>query len=215
MFDEQILKPSNGGKPDSVVLLLHGYGDSGRGLIGLADAWRDGLPGTEFRAPNAPYQCEEYPHGYQWFSLRDRSHDVMYAGIRAAAKLIDEYIGEVVAERTLPPSKIALVGFSQGTMISLYVAPRRAESLAGVVGYSGSLLGADDLMEQKKSAPPMLLVHGRRDEVVPFPSMIKAEECLRNAKIPVSTLVRPDLAHSIDDVGLAEGLKFLQASIAR
>ncbi|MDD5585368.1 MAG: dienelactone hydrolase family protein [Alphaproteobacteria bacterium] len=214
MLTEQILPPQNGGKPKSAVILLHGLGDSGAGLIGLGEAWRSGLPETEFLAPDAPFPCDMAPFGYQWFGSEDWSPSVVLAGVKKAGPYLDDYIDHVMASRNLAPDRIALVGFSQGTIMALYVAPRRTPPLAGVIGYSGALVGGESLPQERKSSPPILLVHGMKDDVIRFPAMLHAQNGLQNANITVATLARPDLYHSIDDAGLAEGLRFLRKVLA-
>jgi phospholipase/carboxylesterase len=210
MLHDQVITPLNDGKPTSAVILLHGLGDSGDGLLDLGHAWQRGLPDTEFLAPNAPFPCDMAPFGYQWFSTQDWTPEVVLAGVKKAAPYLDAYIDQVLATRDLAPERIALAGFSQGSMMALYVALRRAPSLAGVLAYSGALIGGEMLRKEKKSSPPVLLVHGMLDEVVPFPAMAKAYSGLQDVNINVESLARPDLSHSIDDVGLMEGLRFLR-----
>jgi phospholipase/carboxylesterase len=210
MLANQVLKPLSGGKATSAVILLHGLGDSGAGLIDLGAAWQRGLPDTEFLAPDAPFPCDMAPFGFQWFSAQDWTPPVVLDGVKNAAPHLDAYIDHILASRDLTPNRVALVGFSQGTIMALYVAPRRTPSLAGVLGYSGALVGGDTLPKEKKSSPPVLLVHGVHDEVIPFAAMAQARAGLQNANINVATLERPGLTHSIDDAGLMEGLRFLR-----
>src|SRR5579871_1369604 len=131
--------PQSGGKPQSVVVLLHGLGADGGDLIGLAPYWAPQLPTTEFLSPHAPYPCDMAPYGRQWFSLQDRSPNMIVAGVQAAAPILEAYLDDVLRERGLPPERLALVGFSQGTMMALHVGLRRPQRLAGIVGYSGAL----------------------------------------------------------------------------
>jgi len=210
MLNEHSLPPLSGGKPRHAVILVHGLGDSGAGLIGLGEVWRQALPDTEFLAPDAPFPCDMAPFGYQWFSLQNRSPAAMLANVREASPILDAYIDEVQASRALPAGRVALVGFSQGTMLSLYAALRRQTALAGVVGYSGTLVGGEALSHELTSSPPVLLVHGMLDEVVPFPAMAQAERGLRQAGVQVVTHACPNLGHSIDDAGLDIGLAFLR-----
>lgn len=201
--------PAAGGKPQSLVLLLHGLGADGNDLISLAPYWAKLLPHTEFVSPHAPFPCDMAPYGRQWFSLQDRSPNMILAGVKAAAPILDAFIDAELAKRGLTDDKLALVGFSQGTMMSLYVAPRRARAPAAVVGYSGALVGAESLVTEVKSRPPVLLVHGDADTIVPFQAMAAAASGLRAAGLTVETLPRPGLPHSIDDEGLIRGGRFI------
>jgi len=202
--------PSTGGKPRQLVILLHGLGADGNDLIGLAPVWSQLLPDAEFVSPNAPYPCDMAPYGFQWFSLQDRSPTMILAGVRAAAPALDAFIDDALATRGLVEENVALVGFSQGTMMSLYVGLRRARPVAGILGYSGALIGAETLMADVRSKPRVLLVHGEADPVVPFQALALAEGALRAAGVPVKTLTRPGLAHGIDEEGLRRGGRFLK-----
>jgi phospholipase/carboxylesterase len=153
------------------------------------------------------------PFGYQWFSLQDRSMATMLAGVRAAAPMLDAFIDDALAERGLGESDLALIGFSQGTMMSLFVGPRRAHAVAGIIGYSGALVGADLLPAELRSRPRVLLVHGEADPVVPYQAMAMAKAGLTAAGIPVETLARPGLGHGIDEEGLVRGGRFLKETL--
>jgi phospholipase/carboxylesterase len=205
--------PSTGGKPRKLVILLHGIGANGDDLIGLAPYWAQALPEAEFLAPNAPYPCDMAPFGYQWFSLQDRSPGPMLAGVRRAAPILDGFIDEALRARGLSDADLALVGFSQGTMMSLHVAPRRNAPCAGVVGYSGALLGPDLLAEEAVSKPEMLLIHGAADEVVSVAALPAAEQALKSCGMAVSAIVRPGLGHGIDPEGIALGSAFLKEKL--
>jgi phospholipase/carboxylesterase len=202
--------PSSGGKPRQLVILLHGLGANGNDLIGLAPVWSQLLPDAEFVSPNAPFPCDMAPYGFQWFSLQDRSPAMILAGVRAAAPALDAFIDDALATRGLAEKDLALVGFSQGTMMSLYVGLRRARAVAGILGYSGALIGAETLAAEVRSKPRVMLVHGDADPVVPFQALALAERALEAAGVAVETLTRPGLAHGIDEEGLKAGGRFLK-----
>jgi len=214
MFNEHTLPPRSGGKARHVVILLHGVGDSGAGLIDLGEFWRKDLPEVEFIAPDAPFPFDGAPFGRQWFSLQDRSPAAILKGVQQSASLLDAFLDHVLTSRNLPAGRLALVGFSQGTMMSLYVGPRRSESLAGVIGYSGRLAGGESLPLAQASSPSFLLIHGQQDEVVDFAELAKAEQGLRRAGYKVDSMARPHLGHSIDKAGLDAGLNFLSQVLA-
>jgi phospholipase/carboxylesterase len=205
--------PARSGKARSLVILLHGLGSDGNDLIGLAPYWAPRLPDTAFVSPNAPFPCDMAPYGYQWFSLLDRSGPRILAGVQAAAPILHGFIDEELERHGLDESRLALVGFSQGCMMSLFVGVRRARPVAQILGYSGRLVGPELLAAEARSKPPILLVHGTADEVVPFDSLAHAAAALKEAGIAAETLARPGLGHSIDEVGLTEGGRRLVAAL--
>ena len=206
--------PAVGGKPKRLVILLHGLGADGNDLIGLAPYWARLLPEAEFVSPNAPFPCDMAPYGYQWFSAQDRSPAAVLAGVRAAAPMLDAFIDEALAARGLGDADLALVGFSQGTMMSLFVGLRRAQPAAGILGFSGRLLAPELLVNELRSRPRVLLVHGAEDPLVPYASLAAAEAALKEAGVPVETLTCPGIGHSIDENGLRRGGMFLRDVLA-
>ncbi len=209
-----VVAPAAGGAPRQLVILLHGVGADGHDLIGLAPYWARQLPHAEFVSPHAPDPCDMAPFGYQWFSLLDRSPDALLAGVQANAPLLDAFIDQELAARGLTDRQLALVGFSQGTIMALYAAPRRQAPCAAVVGYSGALVGAETLAAETRSHPPVLLIHGDADPVVSVQALPLAVRGLQGAGLPVRHAVRPGLAHGIDPEGLELGGAFIAEQFA-
>jgi phospholipase/carboxylesterase len=206
--------PASGGRPKQLVILLHGLGADGNDLIGLAPYLARLLPEAEFVSPNAPFPCDMGPYGFQWFSAQDRSPAAVLAGVRAAAPILDGFISEALAERGLSDAEMALVGFSQGTMMSLFAGLRRTQPAAGILGFSGRLLAPELLASELRSRPRILLVHGTEDPLVPYASMTAAETALSEAGVPVETLTCSGIGHSIDENGLRRGGQFLKDVLA-
>ncbi|NBO19569.1 MAG: phospholipase [Proteobacteria bacterium] len=202
--------PQSGAKPKQLVILLHGWGADGANLIDLAELYAQVLPDAIFVAPNAPYVCEVNPYGYQWFSLTDRQPQHMLDGVRNAAHILDHFIDHALHELELDNSKLALVGFSQGTMTALHVALRRTPQIACVVGYSGALIAPEALPAEIAARPPVCLIHGEADDVVPFAGMKAAASALEKHGVHVQTHARPFLGHSIDMDGITTASAFLQ-----
>ena len=207
--------PARGGRPRQLVVLLHGWGADGNDLIGLAPALAPVLPDAEFLSPDGPFECDA-GFGRQWFSLGDRSPEgdmaepVMAARLAAVAPMIDAFVEEALAARGLGAEKLALVGFSQGTMAALYVGLRRAQGPAGILGYSGHLVAARGFGREAKSRPEILLVHGEDDEILPVQASRLAERTLKAEGYRVTAVYRAGLGHGIDEDGLRHGAAFLK-----
>jgi phospholipase/carboxylesterase len=205
--------PSAGGAPRQIVVLLHGVGADGQDLIGLAPMLAERLPHALFVAPDGPQPCDMAPYGRQWFSLQDRRPAALLAGVKRAAPQLDAFLDELLARHGLDESRLALLGFSQGTMTALHVAPRRRRPVAAVLGFSGALLGAEALPQEVRSRPPVMLIHGDADDVVPVDALFMAVAGLQAAEIPVQWIIRPGLSHSIDPHGIEAGGKFLASML--
>ncbi|MGF1552903.1 MAG: alpha/beta hydrolase [Paracoccaceae bacterium] len=204
--------PQAGGAATALVVLLHGYGADGRDLAGLAGPLGEALPRAAFRAPNAPERCRINPMGYQWFPIPwiDGAPEAeMEASFRASVERLDGWLDAAMAAEGVDAAATALVGFSQGTMMSLYVAPRRAEAVAGIVGFSGRLVAGEDLAQAARVRPPVLLVHGDRDEVIPVAALSEAERGLSGAGFAVEAHVSPGTPHGIAPDGLGHAARFL------
>lgn len=194
--------PGAGAPARALVVFLHGLGADGHDLISLAPLLEPLLPGAAFVSPHAPFACDMAPMGRQWFSLQDRDPDLLLAGVAAAAPGLNAFLDKELEHLGLADDRLALVGFSQGTMTALHVALRRPKPCAVVVGFSGALLKPEVLGEEIRSRPPVLLVHGDADEVVPFQALALAEEALQLNGVPVAAYRRPGLGHGIDQEGL-------------
>ena len=217
------MPPGAGGAARQLVILLHGYGADGADLINLADHWRSRLPHAAFVAPNAPERVPGAPMGYQWFPIGGYDPDDLRQGSPAAAAraaamatgaaharaLLDRFIDAELAAVGLEERNLALVGFSQGTMLALETGPRRAQACAGIVGFSGALIGPERLEAEMTARPPIMLVHGDSDSVVPAEAMFDAAAGLSAAGGTVEWHLRPGLGHGIDPRGLALAGHFL------
>jgi phospholipase/carboxylesterase len=207
--------PAAGGKPQRLVVLLHGYGADGNDLLGLAPHWARRLADTEFLAPHAPFPCEASPFGRQWFGFEGRDEGMILAEMQTAAAMLEGFLDAELARRALREDRLALVGFSQGAMLALHVALRRPHAVAAVVGYSGALIAPQLLANEIRSQPRILLVHGTADPVVPYASLDTAAAMLRSLGVPVEAQTRPGLAHGIDEEGLTLGGEFIAGGFAR
>jgi phospholipase/carboxylesterase len=202
------LQPLSGGAPKQILLLLHGYGSSGADLISLAPHWRQSLPDALFLAPNAPQRCG-FAAGFQWWGLSAFTPQALAAGAAGAAPAIDAFIDRKLDQYGLSEADLAIVGFSQGTMMALHVGLRRAGQVAAIVGYSGMLTGAPGLAHAPITKPPVLLVHGSSDPIVPVTALHSAKRDLEHLGIDVTTHISHGLGHSVDPVGLRLGGEFV------
>ncbi len=204
------------GKARSAVIFLHGYGADGADLLGLADPLAPHLPDTAFFAPNAPERCSGNPFGYQWFPipwLDGSSEAAAVAGMLAASDDLNAFIDATLSAEGLEPAALALVGFSQGTMMSLQVAPRRPAPVAAIVGFSGRLLNPKALAREAVSKPPVFLIHGDADEMVPVASLSEAADALTEAGFETYAHVSKGIGHGIAPDGLSLALSFLREKL--
>ncbi len=208
-LDGPRMPPARGGKPDALVILLHGYGSNGADLISLAPYWADAMPGAAFVSPNAIEPLPEAPGGYQWFPISQLDPRLMEQGVRMAAQSVDRFIDRELEKYGLDASRLVLVGFSQGTMMALHVGLRREQPLAGILGFSGVLVGGARLKDEMRSKPPVLLIHGDRDPTIPIPAMFDSAEALAVAGHGAQWHVSYGVPHSIGPDGLELGGAFL------
>ena len=205
------------GTAKQLVVFLHGYGADGGDLIEIARQWQRFLPDAAFIAPNAPDRCTQSPSGRQWFPLTMRDPHERWRGVQVAQPGLDAFLDAELAALGLDGSKLVLVGFSQGTMMALHVGLRRRVAPAAIVGYSGVLVGPEHLSEAtarnaKGEPPPILLVHGDRDEVIPLDALFMSAEELAKADIPCQWHLSLGMAHGIDGGGLLHGGLFIAAA---
>lgn len=216
------------GNTKQLFIFLHGVGADGNDLISLADIFAEAFPDAHFCSPHAPFPFDMAPpdfgSGYQWFSLKEymeqsqgaaasdrHTSKKLLEGAEKAAPYLNHFIDEKLKALGLNDSALVLIGFSQGTMMALHTALRRKHPCAGVVGYSGALLGADTLAAAIISRPPICLVHGKMDMVVPHSMMVASEQALQQNNVPVEAHIRPNLAHGIDPEGMGIAIRFLGA----
>jgi phospholipase/carboxylesterase len=214
MIDGPRVAPRAGAAAKSLVILLHGYGSNGDDLISLAPYWRDALPDTAFVAPNAPERCPGAPGGFQWWAITNSDRSARAAGVARAAPVLDGFIDSELARHGLSEAQLALVGFSQGTMMALHVGPRRPRKLAGIVGYSGMLADEAAVADPAATRPPILLVHGDADPMIPIAALHQAKAVLADNGFAVESHISPGLGHSIDLPGLQLGGAFLARVLA-
>ena len=212
-IDGPRLAPRNGAARQLIVF-VHGYGADGNDLIEIGKAWQGMLPQAAFVSPHAPHPCGQAPMGREWFPLTFRNPDERWTGVNAAAPSFAQFLDAELARHQLPPSALALVGFSQGTMMSLHVGLRRATPPAAIVGYSGMLVLKDDsdiesYGPQVRARPPVLLVHGDSDDLIPVQALFHATQALAALEVPVEWHISAGIGHGIDPEGLRQGGDFL------
>lgn len=213
-LDGPRLAPASG-TSRSLVVFVHGYGADGNDLIALGQMWRAALPDTAFVAPHAPEDCAANPFGgRQWFPLSLRDEQELVDGLAQAGPDLDAFLDAELERHGLGPGALALVGFSQGTMMVLHVGLRRSDGLAAIVGYSGVLGNAAALPGEITAHPPVLLVHGAQDELIPAKALPFTRDALKAAGVPVEAYSRDGLGHGIDEEGLRLGAGFLARHLA-
>lgn len=218
-LDGPRLEPGSG-PARQLVVFLHGYGADGNDLIEIGRAWQGLLPGTAFVSPHAPRPCGQAPVGREWFPLTFRNSEERWTGVNQAAPILESFLDTELKLRNLPPSALALVGFSQGTMMSLHVGLRRAVAPAAIVGYSGMLVmpdnvEADAFAAEIRSRPPVLLIHGDADQLIPVQALFHAAQGLAALDVPAEWHISAGIGHGIDQEGLRQGGEFLARCFAR
>ncbi|MDP9195670.1 MAG: prolyl oligopeptidase family serine peptidase [Pseudomonadota bacterium] len=205
--------PLTGRLPDSLVILLHGLGADGQDLISLAPELAAAAPSAAFVAPDAPWPCDMAPFGYQWFSLQDRDAGRVYAGVQTAFGILQGFLDTMADRYGVPGNRTVLAGFSQGAMMALHAGLRQQKGCAGVVAWSGALTGPEHLATETVSRPPVLVIHGAEDEIVPPQVFEPAVRALEGAGVPVEGHMLPGLGHGIDPRGLDLARNFLARTL--
>lgn len=210
-----VFEPASKQPASSIVLLLHGYGANGEDLIGLAPPLSQALPDTVFLSPNAPFPCEGNPiGGFQWFDVWQNEGKDRIKAVRHAAEIVKAYITAELKKRDLDLSRMVFLGFSQGTMLSLHLGLRLENPCSGIVGYSGRLELPELLEKEIRSRPPVMLIHGEEDPLLPVELMDAAETKLKANHVDISSFRRPGLGHGIDPEGLKLGAAFIRRCLA-
>ena len=212
--------PARSRQARQLVVFLHGYGADGNDLIEIGRQWQDWLPDAAFVAPHAPQRLPQSPTGRQWFPLTMRDTSERWRGVTSARPGLDDFLDRELARSGLDDGRLALVGFSQGTMMALHTGLRRRRAPAAILGYSGVLVGPEHLDEATARSPaghrpPIMLVHGDQDNVIPVDALFDAADGLGRAEIPVQWHLSLGVAHGIDGAGLRHGGQFLAQSFGR
>lgn len=211
-------KAARSGQAKSLVIFVHGYGANGADLLGLADVLAPHLPDTAFVAPDAPERIPGAPFGFQWFGIPrfdGTSPEEAEAGLNRSTADLNDFIDQRLAYEKLTPQALALVGFSQGAMMSLHVAPRRAQAMAAVISISGKLMFPERLKTEALVRPPVLVMHGDEDQVVEFSEMTVACNALVGAGFETFGHVMEGTGHGIAEDGLVNALAFLNRTLPK
>ena len=209
--------PAASGRAKQLVVFLHGYGADGSDLIEIGREWQRLLPDAAFVSPHAPEACSMAPTGRQWFPLTFRDPHERWRGVNHAAPALEAFLDAELARHGLPAANLALVGFSQGTMMALHAGLRRTQGPAAVLGYSGMVVieegkGPDSLADAVRTRPPILLVHGDQDDVIPVDALFLSTALLAAADVPCQWHLSAGIGHGIDGEALRHGGLFLAQS---
>ena len=208
-----IVEPQTGEKPEQLIIFCHGYGADGNDLIGLSSYFQKILPNAIFMSPNAPQKCDLNPLGYQWFDFQSGDPALIWKGVLEAASVLNSFIDEQLEKYNLSDDNLALIGFSQGTMMSLHVGLRRARPMKAIVGFSGKLIGEELLKNDLVSRPPIYLIHGEQDPMVPHQETLNAAKVLEGYNIDIQKHISPNTQHSIAEDGLKLAIDFLSTKL--
>ncbi len=200
-------------KPQQLIVLCHGYGGDGRDISALAINWQRFLPEAVFLCPNAPEICTVNPQGYQWFDLSsDKEEIILEKSLEAEAKL-NTFLDQILHNFQLSVNSLALVGFSQGCMMSIQVGLKRKKQINCLIGYSGKIINQKYLANNINSKPKIFLMHGANDTIVPPTHLLEAKEYLKKCGINAKTKMFKNCEHRIPVEGSSLGLAFLRKNL--
>tara|TARA_B100000686_G_scaffold340877_1_gene417342 strand:+ start:448 stop:1104 length:657 start_codon:yes stop_codon:yes gene_type:complete len=205
--------PLSKNKPRQAVVLCHGYGGDGKDISTLAINWQRFLPDAIFLCPNAPEICDVNPQGYQWFDLTSEKEEIVLEKSLVAEEKLSIFLDQVFDNFKLKPINLALVGFSQGCMISIQVGLKKKEQINCLIGYSGKVINQKHLSNNINSKPKILLMHGANDTIVPPTHLLEAKEYLNNQGIKIKTKLFKNCEHKIPVEGVSLGLGFIRKNL--
>ena len=212
-LDVTSVPPLSKNKPRQVIVLCHGYGGDGKNISTLAISWQRFLPDAIFLCPNAPEVCTDNPQGYQWFDMASEKEETMFEKSLAAEEKLNTFLDQVVNNLQLESSNLALVGFSQGCMMSIQAGLKRKEQINCIVGYSGKVINQKHLSNNINSKPKIFLMHGVNDIIVPPTYLLEAKEYLNERGLKIKTKLFKNCEHSIPVEGSSLGLGFLKKNL--
>jgi len=213
ILDATSISPLSKNKPQQVIVLCHGYGGDGKDISSLAFGWQRFLPNAIFLCPNAPEVCNVNPRGYQWFDLTMEDEKIIFENSLIAEEKLNIFLDQVLNDFQLEISNLALVGFSQGCMISIQVALKKKQQINCLIGYSGKVINQKHLSDNINSKPKIFLMHGANDSIVPSTHLLEAKEYLKKHGINTKTKMFKNCDHKIPVEGTSAGLAFLKKNL--
>ena len=207
------INPLSKGEPKQVIVLCHGYGGDGKDISSLALNWQRFLPDTIFLCPNAPEICSVSPNGYQWFDLTSEKEEIILEKSLVAEEKVNNFLDQILNNFQIESKKLALVGFSQGSMISIQVGLKRKQEIGCLLGYSGKIINQEHLSKNINSKPKIFLIHGENDTIVPATHLLDAKQYLADYGLKIKTKLIKNCEHKITVEASSLGLEFLKKNL--
>ena len=207
------VSPLSKNKPRQIVVLCHGYGGGGKDISALAINWQRFLPDAIFLCPNAPEVCAVNPQGYQWFDLTSEKEEIILEKSLIAEEKLSTFLDQVFNNFQLEPTNLALVGFSQGCMMSIQTGLKKTKRINCILGYSGKVINQKHLSNNINSKPKIFLMHGENDTIVPPTHLLEAKEYLKKCGLKIKTKLFKNCEHRIPVEGSSLGLGFLKKNL--